>query len=586
VNVSVNRPASLTPMPAGGNSRGDQGGLVVVFLVLLFATFLFSANSSSGQRSAIAGVVTLLIFPIVWFAPRAGLPAIVIYLMTMGGFRRFLIPLLGYTELDPLLLVSPFVATICFINFIVNRQIKPTTQLSKWALALMAFMGVAVFNPLQGSPLIGLTGAAFYLVPLMWYCIGRNFGSAQVIKSVSYLVLFTSTVGAFYGLKQHFFGFSDAELQWFALSTFTNQVGGTQRAMSFYTSPAEYANFLSIGIVVCVSLFLKGQRAFIPVALFLAYAMLLTGIRGIVFCCAGACMVMWAVQGNKIRAWIPRLVVACLVVGVGGLFGLQQIGAASESVGGGASGAEMVNHQIEGLTDPFGKKSTAQGHIGLITTGILSGIKMPIGYGLGSSTMGVGRFGGSTFFNAENDLGSIFYSLGVFGGIAFVGSIVVAFRAAGLYWHHTRSYAPLVLLGIFVSSNGNWLTAGNYAQSVLVWLLVGCLDRAWRDGKTVPGYVQKSKQNKSSIAIWKRSMARRLSGVSPSWEASYRRANSGTALRTVVAPSDSSDLSETQEEHGEIKGKRLTPSAQRALERATREMDTSRESGLQGQETV
>ena len=559
-------------MPSGGSSRGDQGGLVVVFLVLLFATFLFSANSSSGQRSAVAGVIAMLLFPLAWFSPRAGLPAMIIYLMIMGGFRRFLIPLLGYTELDPLLIVSPAVATICFLNFVVNRQLKPTTQIGKWVIGLMACMGLAVFNPLQGGPLVGLTGAAFYLVPLMWYCIGRNFGTEQAIRTIVRLVLITSVLGAVYGLKQRFFGFSDAELTWFRLSAFSNAVGGTQRAMSFFTSPAEYANFLSVGITICYSYVLKGRRVFILLSLFLAYAMLLTGIRGVVFYTAGACMVMWAIQGRSMRAWLPRVVLAAIFVGLGGFFSLQQIGSAAQSVGGGSGGAELLNHQVEGLTNPLAKNSTAHDHISLIAGGLVEGIKMPIGYGLGATTAGSSRFGGSITYNAENDLGSIFFSLGLIGGIFFAGSIVVTFRAAILYWYHTRNYAPLVVIGILVSCFGNWLTSGNYAQSVFVWIMIGCLDRCWRDGRGVPGLDLKLKTNRSSIAVWKQAMARRLGGMSPSWESSFLRASQKKPKTTGNANIPA---------NGRAATRRLTPSAERALTRAKSVAENNLTSDLQ-----
>ena len=567
MNASVNRPSALTPMPTGGSSRGDQGGLVVVFLVLLFATFLFSANSSSGQRNAIAGVASLTLFPLLWFAPRTGMPVALVFLMTLGGFRRGLIPIFGYTEFDPLLLVSPVIATICFVNFAIKRQLKPTTQLSKWVLAFMLLMGISVLNPLQGGPLVGLTGAAFYLVPLMWYCIGRQFGTPGTVKAIMQVTLTVSILGALLGLKQHFFGFSDAEKEWFYLSHFTNQVGGTERAMSFYTSPAEYANFLSLGVIICFCSFLRGQRGFLLIALFLAYAMFMTGIRGIVICCVGACTLMWAVQGQTIRGWIPRIVIALIVVGVGGVFGLLQIGSAAETIGGGASGAEMVNHQIEGLTNPLKKGSSTQGHLGNIGTAIVEGIKMPIGYGLGSSTMGSTRFGGSASFNAETDVATILYAMGLIGGIAFIGTIVVCFRALGLYWYHTRTYIPLVVMGALVSSNGNWLTPGNYAQSVFVWMLIGCLDRTWNDGRNIPGLIEKMKRASGSINIWKNTLAKRLKGTNPSWEAAYLRAGQSGASPSgpTLVPSLNTEAASIRQ----TATSRLTPSAKRALERST-----------------
>ncbi|MES2459921.1 MAG: hypothetical protein V4671_05000 [Armatimonadota bacterium] len=541
--------------------------MVVVFLVLLFATFLFSANSSAGQRSAIAGVVTLLLFPLVWFVPRAGIPAMLGFLMVMGGLRRSLIPLLGYTELDPIILVSPVVATICFVNLAINRKLRPTTQLGKWTMVLMGCMGIAILNPLQGNPLVGLTGAAFYLVPLMWYCVGRNVGSPEIITKVINTVLFLSVLGAINGLKQHFFGFSDAEREWFRLSSFTNLVGGTERPMSFYTSPAEYANFLAIGILICVCNCFQKQKAYVFVALFLAYALFLTGIRGIIVATAGASTLIWAVQGREMRGWIPRVVIALMIVGVGGFLGLQQLGSVAESVGGGNSGAELVNHQIQGLTDPLSKNSSAHGHLGNISLALISGLKMPIGYGLGASTMGSTRFGGSASFNAETDLATIFYSLGAIGGVVFIGVIVNCFRSAGLYWYHTRAYSPLVIMGILVAANGNWLTPGHYAESALIWALIGCLDRSWSDGKWIPGLTQKRKQGRSGIAVWKQSIARRLGNTTPSWETSSSW-DRPTVTDTQRIPEPVINIPGVHPPPGVT---HLTPSAKRALARTARE---------------
>jgi hypothetical protein len=517
-------------MPSGGATRGDQGGIVVVFLLLLFATFLFSANSSSGQRSAAAGVITLLLFPLVWFVPRAGLPAMVTFLMTMGGLRRSLIPLLGYSEADPIILISPIVATICFVNLLINRRLRPTSQLGKWATILMCLMGLAVLNPLQGNPLVGLTGAAFYLVPLMWYCIGKNVGTPQITTKLIQVILLVSVLSAVAGLKQYFFGFSDAELEWFKVANFSNAVGSTERPVSFFTSPSEYASFLSIGFVICFCNFLRGQKNYLVIALFLIYALFLTGIRGGIVASAGASILVWAVQGKKVRDWIPRIAVALAVIVVGGFLGLQKVGSATEGLSGTDAG-NMISHQVEGLTDPLKKGASIHGHLENIQIAFISGIKMPVGYGLGASTIGSIRFGGSSSFNAETDIATLFYCLGAIGGVVFLRVIVVTFRAAGQYWYYTRSYAPLVTIGVLAASNGSWLTPGHYAQSVAVWLLIGCLDNSWKDGRIIPGLTEKMKQSKSPLSIWRRNLIRRLRGTDSAWEASYQRAGQNALPR-------------------------------------------------------
>ncbi|MBC8103076.1 MAG: hypothetical protein H7Z41_10870 [Cytophagales bacterium] len=577
MNVSPSRPAALSPtLGGGGASRSDQSGMAVVLLVLIFAAFLFSANSTTGQRNVIAGVLAVVLFPLAWFLPRVGLPVVAIYMTTMGGFRRLLIPAFGYTELDPLLLVGPIVAVLCFVNLVTNKQLRPTTKVGKWTLVLMALMAVAVVNPLQGSILVGISGIFFYIVPIMWYCVGRNTGTPQIMTALIRTLLVITILGALLGLKQGFFGFSDAEQLWFRESGFSLAVIGTQRTMSFFTAPSEYGSFLSIGIVIAFSYFLRGARLAVVPMLLLFYGLLLTSQRGAVVGTAGACMVMWAVQGRSVRAWIPRIVAAALVLGIGGYISLKQLSSVTEAVGGNDGGAVMLNHQIEGLTDPFGKGSTAGGHLALIGWGIMGGIRTPIGHGLGSTTMGSGRFGGTATFSSEYDIGSMFWSLGVFGGVVFVGMIVATYRTLGLYWYHTRSHIPLVMIGILVTSQGSWLAPGHYAQSAIVWIMIGCVDRIWRDGRLIPGLTQKLAGRKTSLSIWKQAIARRLSGASPSWEASYRRAGGGTSLDRTPPGLAGAGLPDPQTvpDDGEAeppapKPRRITPSAQRALERAS-----------------
>ena len=109
--------------------------------------------------------------------------------------------------------------------------------------------------------------------------------------------------------------------------------------------------------------------------------------------------VLWSIQGQSYKTWWPRLSIALVVAIVGLFIGIEQI----KEVQSNDRSSDFITHQVQGLQDPLGKKSTGNDHINLIVGGIASGFKTPTGYGLGVGTLSAAKFSDS-----KNQMGTEF----------------------------------------------------------------------------------------------------------------------------------------------------------------------------------
>jgi hypothetical protein len=135
----------------------------------------------------------------------------------------------------------------------------------------------------------------------------------------------------------------------------------------------------------------------------------------------------------------------------------------------------LVQHQVEGLSDPFGERSTAKGHVSMVWDGIRTGLKAPWGHGLGATTGAAGKFGGNTL-GTEADVSDMFVSLGLIGGILYACIVWRALRMAVTLWQSTRSPLVLMTTGILLQQLLSWMNTGQYATVMFDWVAIGTLD--------------------------------------------------------------------------------------------------------------
>jgi hypothetical protein len=110
----------------------------------------------------------------------------------------------------------------------------------------------------------------------------------------------------------------------------------------------------------------------------------------------------------------------------------------------------------------------------MVTTGFLEGLTSPLGHGLGSTTFAAQKFGtDSDGGSSELDVSDMFISLGLAGGLLYLGVAVFGIRAALRYFRETRLSVGLPVLAILLATLGGWLIDGQYSTCSLVFFILG-----------------------------------------------------------------------------------------------------------------
>lgn len=456
----------------GGGAGSVTGATTLFVLVMAIAIVKFGGDA---QRVLLSSTLALSFYAVITFAPRIGIPGILIFLNFIGIIRRYSVPILGYSSMDALLLITPIATALFILNHLLNRKVQTDTRLAKLVGWLAVIMLVQMFNPFQGGLVLGLMGVMTFAVPLLWFYIGRTYFSKELLYQALNLLIALACIGAAYGLWQTFFGFTDVEKEWMAITrTDIGQALNAKfmRVFSTYSSFAEYVRICNIAAAACLAL-MKRNRLYVLPFLLCATSIFLSSSRGSLLTLAATIAYVWAFQGKTPRLWIPRLAVAAAVAGASLVFGLSS--ASQSSAPEGAVGT-IITHQANGIlkaTDT--SQSTAGGHLGMTFAGILSGFKNPLGYGIGASTIHAGGYS-SNVVASENDIGNMFGSLGAIGGVIWVLTMGYSCYMTGSLWNRYRDPAVLAVLVILIPSIGTWMIAGQYFFPVIIWLLIGILD--------------------------------------------------------------------------------------------------------------
>jgi hypothetical protein len=338
-------------------------------------------------------------------------------------------------------------------------------------------MGAEIFNPQQGGISVGIAGALFYFVPMIWFFVGRAYGEPELMEQLLRRLIIPAAVGAaLLGIYQSFFGLLPFEAAW-ARAVEANYnalyVATSFRPLGFFTSAAEHVRFLLVASVVVLAYWLVTRSRVALVLPLLLVALFLGSSRGMVVMFVLTSVLLWAVLSRSSAVWVPRAVLAAVILGGGvgaGLVALQQAHFSDRI-------DALVTHQVEGLLNPTDtEKSTAVGHLALAAEGLVQGLASPAGKGLGATTIAGAKFGAKSY-SAEVDLANMFFSLGVLGGCLYVAVIAVALISATSNWKLRRDAVQLAMLGITLSTLAAWLLGGEYAIAAIVWFVLGAVDR-------------------------------------------------------------------------------------------------------------
>jgi hypothetical protein len=471
VNARIEKLPSSRPMALGVWLTG------ICFLIPAFYLF------THGQMRILIAFMFFAALSMSWMLNRTmGIVATFIFLLVLGDIRRILDMIApSYQGLDLLLVVGPIFALFLAVPLFMNLKVADT--ISKAVLALMALMLLEIFNPRQGSIVVGVAGALFYVIPILWFWIARNYATDRMMYLLIYRVFLPiGILDGLLGVGQAYIGFFPWEKAWaIKLGNQYLYHAGHMRSFGFSTGASEFASTLLIASACAMAAIFAGRRAYILLLPILLTASVLASSRGLIVRLLFAAAMIWAVRSKGGKNWLPRFIFA-LVIGLGLTYysashagGGDEPRPASDDT---ASTAQIATaHVTQGLADPG--HSTAGLHWQIFVLGIEKGFTYPIGTGIGAITLGAGKFtaGGATMGSSEIDISDAFITMGFLGGFLYLFIIYIVFRLAFFYVRHEPPIMSLAYMGILAALIGGWISLGQYSTAPFVWFCIGSLVR-------------------------------------------------------------------------------------------------------------
>ncbi len=469
----------IGPSATGLDSRALlRGSSLVFFMLVLPLTIAVALIHPTLLRPALFLALLPALVAVALRAPSGLVYGLAVWVVVLGLVRRLLDttgPVSHGGLGDPLLLVEPVILLILTVVAHQRGAFHGRTRLANAVLVLTVLVVVEAANPAQGSPLVGIGGWLFLLVPMLAFWVGRALVDDQLLRRL-FLLIATLAVGAVvYGLFQQYRGLPSWDQAWVQASGYASlRVGSALRPFGTFSSASEYATFLGIGVIVCAAGMTRRLAipALVAIGGLLCFGLFYESSRGILILAAAALAILWAAR-RGFRA-VPALCIGA--IGVLGLLGLAGH-FSSNSPAPLTAQAALAQHQLQGLANPLNSKdSTLSVHFSEMVSGLQSSITDPFGQGTGAVTLAASRYGGSAQ-GTEVDPSNMGVALGLLG---FLSYLVVA--AVGLWTAYRvaairRSWWALASLGLLVVTFLQWTNGGQYAVAWLPWLVLGWADR-------------------------------------------------------------------------------------------------------------
>ena len=333
---------------------------------------------------------------------------------------------------------------------------------------------LAIFNPRQGSILVGITGWIAYVIPFMFIYLGSKISNVEFDKILNTLKILGLLICT-YGFSQVIFGYNSWDQQWFDSVTLSGEYSvvayGTNRPFGTFSSIGEYAQ--GIGMVAGIVCFqylnskIKFREFFFYMLIFLTSASLTASRAALIitFMIALAPLILKLTVDRTSKFIMPRFVSVALISAWVLPWIVRLI--PTEFLGGAAT---LIERQSAGLGGNSSGVTPAYVHLTQTGEAFRESVSSIFGFGTGAIS-GAQRLNGSTRMNFESDIGNASYAFGIFG---FIAMLIVFYGLYSAIVKNNLIQASLVILLLLPSVN-NWFNPGHYGTVWIMWLLIGYL---------------------------------------------------------------------------------------------------------------
>ncbi|HKY32196.1 MAG TPA: hypothetical protein VJV23_06645 [Candidatus Polarisedimenticolia bacterium] len=416
-------------------------------------------------------------------APKRGVYILLVFLPFMYFIRRQVLNFEEWDRRDPILLfpaittAAIFLGVLIFRGRVIFRCFRRSTTL-KLVTALMFLFAIQILNPLQGSILVGVAGAMYFLVPIAWCYLGLLLDREDMSR-IFRIIVILGLITAVYGLYQHYFGLSQVEIYELRSKDFLKSFGGVDnvRIMSTFSSLGDFSLYLVVaGLLTFAAFWFSKQNIFLlGVFLLEIYTMVWMAVRTAFLLLLFSVTMFVIVQArSRMRIYLRGAVAIVLFVGTYATLSTYN---PERIYNQDFSSNPYVVHSLSGVTHPL-QENTFQMRLQnwkYIVTSTL--MQFQAGRGLGSTTTAAKKFEGGRPFEADSYFFELFYGSGVLAPVLFGGIAILSLRRLldlSLARPGVRQYR--VALGLLCGAFLGSVFGGAVRDTItgpLLWLTVG-----------------------------------------------------------------------------------------------------------------
>jgi hypothetical protein len=264
--------------------------LAPVQVAVVFSVIAVTSGGQMLRTWLLTALVWVMALPLL-VSLEAGLVAMALFEPFRGLIRRAQYLFVDYGSQDPIHLLTPIVTLFAFALLIRSRRLEIfyATPLAG-AVSILGLIYLAeVFNPLQGSVFVGMAGALFMFVPLLWFYFGQSVNEEFIFKILK-LTVVLGLLASLYGVYQLVHGYPAFEQYWLDNTDFYDSinVGHVRRALATFSSAEEWGRYTEFGAIAAFGFAAGAKRFGMRLAWLLSgaallCAVLLTGQRTAVF---------------------------------------------------------------------------------------------------------------------------------------------------------------------------------------------------------------------------------------------------------------------------------------------------------------
>lgn len=447
------------------------------------------------------GSVTLALIVPLMLSLEAGLTALVIFEPLRGFLRRAQYLIVPYSQNEPIHLITPIVSALAILLVLAREKFRMFTRtpLAGAVSVLSLICVLQIFNPMQGTLYVGLTGAMFYLVPMAWFYFGQA-ADEKFFSRVLRLLVVLGLVTSLYGVYQMVIGYPAFELYWLENTDKYDSINvyDFKRALATFSNAEEWGRYVLLAIFAAVgfaSMKSEGnKRVFWWTGAILLCGMLaLTGQRSSIFGLFLGLVIFFLTGAKTFGRALARILLIAIPFVL--LFTMTKAISEDEIYDEGSGVNKVLSHSAKGTINPTGEGSLYARFETwtYLVTEVLPG--KPLGTGLGSTTLSFSR-------TVEDDgrpaIDNHFLSFAVAAGVpALVLLVWILLRAFGYcikFWGESEpdsdegvlARTAMALLSSFILNNFFGTSFVIYSVAPLGWLLLGWISQRAQIGGISP----------------------------------------------------------------------------------------------------